>query len=203
MSCIPKSSCGREPHPSSPHASPAHTHPLWSSLIPHHHAVLPVLQAQSTLCSLDRSRQGWEGGSRAFRGSRASRPSVVNLIKRLDQSRGLEETSQIPKSNPSPPHHAHCPHPSVPHPHSSGTPPGALTPPVPMQCLTTLFEEIFPSIQPEPPPVQLKATISCPTGSTHSQYANKLKAQTSNGSKSKTSKGAKHLSRLWFCLTLK
>ena len=42
-----------------------------------------------------------------------------------------ENTSQTPSSPPSPPHRAHCPHPSVPHPHGSGTAPGMGTPPPP------------------------------------------------------------------------
>jgi len=39
---------------------------------------------------------------------------------------------------------ARCPHPSVPHPHGSGTPPGAVTPPLPGQlchCSTALLEK--------------------------------------------------------------
>ena len=43
------------------------------------------------------------------------------------QSLSLEETSKIPTSN----HCAHCSLPSVPHPHSSGTPPRLVTPPPP------------------------------------------------------------------------
>ena len=39
----------------------------------------------------------------------------------------LEKTSEILKSNPSPPHRAHCPRLSVPHPHGSGAPPGMVT----------------------------------------------------------------------------
>ena len=70
-----------------------------------------------------------------------------NVMQAIIESLRLEETSKIPKSNPSPPHRAHCPRPSVPHPHGSGTPPGTVTPPLPGQlchCLTALWEkELF------------------------------------------------------------
>ena len=49
--------------------------------------------------------------------------------KTFIESLRLEKTTKIPKSNPSPLYHAHWPHPSVPHLHGSGTPPGMVTPP--------------------------------------------------------------------------
>ena len=55
----------------------------------------------------------------------------------------LEKSSKITQPNSSPPHHAHCPRPSVPHPHGYGTPPGTVTPPLPGQlchCSTALSE---------------------------------------------------------------
>ena len=63
----------------------------------------------------------------------------------------LEKTSEITQSNPSPPHRAHCPHPSVPHPHGSGTPPRMVTPPPPWAAVPlqhrSFGEEMFPKIQ--------------------------------------------------------
>ena len=53
------------------------------------------------------------------------RPTVFIFI--FIESLRLEKTSHIPRLNPSPPHHAHCPRPSVPHLHGSGTPPGTVT----------------------------------------------------------------------------
>ena len=58
----------------------------------------------------------------------------------------MEKSSNIPKSNPSPPHRAHCPQPSVPHLHSSGTPPGMVTTPpwaaVPLQHCSFLISNL-------------------------------------------------------------
>ena len=48
---------------------------------------------------------------------------------RIPGSLRLEKTTKITKSNPNPSHHAHWPHPSVPHLHGSWTPPGTVTPP--------------------------------------------------------------------------
>ena len=47
--------------------------------------------------------------------------------------------------SPTPPHRAHCPHPSGPQPHGYGTPPGLVTPPpwAAVQCSTALSEENF------------------------------------------------------------
>ena len=74
---------------------------------------------------------------------------------RIIESLRLEETSKIPKSHPNAPHHAHCPQPSEPQPHGSGTPPGTVTPPPPGQCVPmhhcSLGEGIFPNVQPFPP----------------------------------------------------
>jgi len=70
----------------------------------------------------------------------------------------LEKPSRIPKPNPSPAPlthaHAHCLHPSVPHPRSSGTPPGMVPPHSLGSCASArlLFgEEIVPSTQPDTP----------------------------------------------------
>ena len=70
----------------------------------------------------------------------------------------LEKTSRIPMPNPSPAQlthaHAHCLHPSVPHPRSSGTPPGMVPPHSLGSCASArlLFgEEIVPNTQPDTP----------------------------------------------------
>ena len=72
---------------------------------------------------------------------------------RIIESFRIKMTSQIPKSNPNPSHHAHWPRPSVPHPYGSWTPPGMVTPPpswrtVPMHY-HSFWEEFFPNIRPE------------------------------------------------------
>lgn len=64
----------------------------------------------------------------------------------------LEKTSEIFKpTQPTP--RDHCPRPSVPHPHGSGTLPGTVIPPLPGQPLLahchSFREWIFPNIQPE------------------------------------------------------
>ena len=58
---------------------------------------------------------------------------------RIVESLRLEKLPKIPKSNPNPSHHAHWPHPSVPHLHSYGIPPGLVTPPLPGQSVQTPF----------------------------------------------------------------
>jgi len=45
--------------------------------------------------------------------------TTVKTSYRITDSFRLEKTSKIPKPKPSPPHYAHCPHPSVPHHHHS------------------------------------------------------------------------------------
>ena len=67
---------------------------------------------------------------------------------RIVKSFRLEKSSKIPKPKPNPSHHAHCPRPSVPHLHGSGTPPWTVTPPLPDHSFK---EETFPYIQPDPP----------------------------------------------------
>ena len=70
-------------------------------------------------------------------------------------------------------HCAHCPRPSVPHLHGSGTPPGTVTPPPPWVAVPlqhhSFREEMFPNIQPEPPLVQLKAITFCLIPSAHKE----------------------------------
>ena len=72
------------------------------------------------------------------------------------------------------PHRAHCPRPSVPHPHSSGTPPGMVTPPPPWAAVPlqhcSLGEEYFPNIQPDPPLAQhevISNPFQCSCGHPH------------------------------------
>jgi len=79
-------------------------------------------------------RELWPQGWRAQKGTEQLRTESLRL----------EKTSEISKSNPNPPHHAQQPHPSVPHLHGSGTPPGTVTAPLPVQlshCITTLSEK--------------------------------------------------------------
>ena len=87
--------------------------------------------------------------------SQAGYKNTVGDRYRIRESFRLEKTSEIPTSNPSPPHRAHCPRPSVPHPHGSGTPPWTVTPPPPWAAVPlqhcSFGEEMFPNIQPEPP----------------------------------------------------
>ena len=64
-------------------------------------------------------RELWPQGWRAQKGTELLRTESLRL----------EKTSEISKSNPNPPHHAQQPHPSVPHLHGSGTPPGTPPPP--------------------------------------------------------------------------
>ena len=79
--------------------------------------------------------------------------SYVCSMLRITEPFRLEKTTGNPKSNPSPPHHAHCSHPSVPHPHGSGTPPEMMTPPPPWAAVPlqhcSFGEETVPNIQPE------------------------------------------------------
>ena len=90
-------------------------------------------------------------------------PSLFSY-HRTTESLRLEETSQIPRSNPSPP--PPCPLPSVPHPHGSGTPPGMVNPPPPWAAVPlphcSLGEEIVPNIPAEPPLVQDDAITTDP-----------------------------------------
>jgi len=60
---------------------------------------------------------------------------AVSLRHRTTEPVRMENISQLPKSNPTPP----CPltHPSVPHLHCSATPPWTVTPPLPVPILTT------------------------------------------------------------------
>jgi len=59
-------------------------------------------------------------------------------IPRLNHGlpRELWVLSKTPKISPNPLHRAHCPRPSVPHLHGSGTPPGMVTPPLLGNCAT-------------------------------------------------------------------
>ena len=52
----------------------------------------------------------------------------ANNSHRIIKSFRLEKTPKIPKSKPPYLQHAHCPHPSVPHLHGSGTPLGTVIP---------------------------------------------------------------------------
>ena len=63
-------------------------------------------------------------------GSGVGQNGDVGLNHRITEPFRLEKTPEIHKLNP--PQRAHCPHPSVPHPHSSGAPPGTVTPSPPL-----------------------------------------------------------------------
>jgi len=56
-----------------------------------------------------------------------AQPSLL-LHLRIIESLRLKKTTKISKPNTNPPHQAHQPCPSVPHFHSSWTPPGTMTP---------------------------------------------------------------------------
>ena len=68
------------------------------------------------------------------------------------ESLRLEKSTKITSTHP---HRAHWPHPSVPHPHGPSAPSGTVTPPPSWAAVSphhhSLWEEIIPNIQPEPP----------------------------------------------------
>ena len=97
-------------------------------------------------CSSVSTARGTGGPSLSLQRCPCSADTLVEC--RITESLRLGKTQvQRPQIQPQPtPTMSHCPHPSVPHPHSSQTPPGMGTLPLPGQlchCLTALLEQML------------------------------------------------------------
>ena len=99
---------------------------IWNGRLFFYHNYYHTQQRRALcLCSMV---QSWKVDASAWPRASVSCGSLLplcGLCVRIIESLRLEKTSRILKSNPGPPHLAHCPHPCVPHPHNSGTPPWA------------------------------------------------------------------------------
>ena len=127
---------------------------LWLWLTPTYLSWIPwagITSAAKIACRPGKSQDigwvfDWSPTWSCFCHSSTSVSAQAGEKRRILKSLRVEKTSEIPKFNPSPPHCALWSHPSVPHLHSSWTPPGMVTPPSPWAAVPlhrcSLCEEV-------------------------------------------------------------